>query len=99
MLSQVRRTSQRKGTYAFIYSYYYSFCPPTMYRTWYIIWSDKNLISMSTCSTPVFPLFITLRRYISLFPFLKSPRYNFHPWQTLEIPYSSSMLHPHVIDW
>ena len=42
----------------------------------YMIWSDRNRISSST---PVFSR-MTLRRRISLFPFLKSSLYNFLPW-------------------
>ena len=63
-------------------------------RISHMIWSDINRISSST---PAFSLPITLRRHISLFPFLKSPLYKILPWHTLEIPYSSTMLHPHVI--
>ena len=62
-------------------NYYYFFCPLTMYRTSYIIWSDINRISSST---PVFSLPslspITLRRHISLFSFLKSPLCNLLLW-------------------
>ena len=53
------------------------------------------IILQSINDTLVFSL--SLRRHVSLFPFLSSSLYNSLPWHTLEIPYSSSMLNPHVI--
>ena len=71
------------------YNYYSSFCLSD--NASYIVWSDINRIP------PVHLHSLSMRRHISPSPFLKSPLYNFLPWHTLQIPYSSSMLHPDVI--